>query len=345
VEVFVAVPVTTDNFVRAETDRMFAALQADAGGVNQLHHNRVPTPIDHQTVIRMNRDTLYSLAIVDISDGATVTIPEMGDRYASVMVVNQDHYINRVLHEPGEHTLTVNEFDTPWVGVGVRVLVDPADADDVAAVNALQDQFRVDARSSKSFVMQDYDMDAFDGTRRAVLELAKHSGGFEHAFGSRDEVDPVRHLLATAAGWGGLPDREARYINFDGGSLGEYKVTVGDVPVDGFWSISLYNADGFFEPNERNAQRQQRDGRPERRRLRHRPLRRRRRPTQPLADHRRLELHRQALPPQAGSAHRIVELPVVPTSLSPSNAVVPRAASTCGRRERSWQPPGVGPPS
>jgi hypothetical protein len=72
------------------------------------------------------------------------------------MVVNQDHYVNRVLHEPGEHDLTVNEFDTPWVTVAARILVDPADKDDVAAVNALQDQFAIHANSSRPFELPDY---------------------------------------------------------------------------------------------------------------------------------------------------------------------------------------------
>jgi hypothetical protein len=35
--------------------------------------------------------------------------------------------------------------------------------------------------------------------------------------------------------------------------VGQYELTVGDVPVDGFWSISVCNAAGFFEPNDRNA--------------------------------------------------------------------------------------------
>lgn len=246
--------VNVTNFERAETDRMFAAIQAQAGGVNQLFHNRVPTPVDRQTVIRMNRDTLYSGAVVDISAGATIVVPDAGRRYLSVMIVNQDHYINRVFHKPGHYDLTVEEFGTPYVLAAARVLVDPADPADVAAVNALQDQFSLQASSARPFVMPACEQASFDATRAALLELAKGLGSFEHAFGAKNEVNPVLHLIGTAAGWGGLPDREAVYVNVNPGlPAGEYQLTVRDVPVDGFWSISLYNADGYFEPNDRGA--------------------------------------------------------------------------------------------
>jgi hypothetical protein len=246
--------VTVDNFVRVESNRMMTQLMAAGGGINRWQHNRQPTPLDQQSVVRMNRDTLYSFAVVDLAGGASVTVPDSGDRYVSLTVVNQDHYINRVFHEPGEHTLTVDEFDTPWVAVAARILVDPADDEDVAAVNALQDQFAAEATSSRPFVMPDYDTAGLDATRQALLELARGIGGFDRAFGSRSDVDPVRHLLGSAAGWGGLPDQEASYIGVEPRlPVGEYRLTVRDVPVDGFWSVSIYNADGFFEPNDRDA--------------------------------------------------------------------------------------------
>ena len=81
---------------------------------------------------------------------------------------------------------------------------------------------------------------------------------WRHAAGRRNEVDPIRHLIVTATGWGLNPDKDAIYLNVTPGAknwLGAtiHRLDVKDVPVDGFWSISLYNAEGFFEPNNLNA--------------------------------------------------------------------------------------------
>ena len=240
--------VNADNFARAETDRMFAALQQQSGGVNVLHHHREPASLDEQPVIRQNRDTLYSSAIVDISGGATLTLPDRGGRYLSVMVVNEDHYINRILHEPGTRELTVDEFDTDYVLVAARTLVDPNDPADVAEVNGVQDQMRLEAASAQAFVSPDYDKASLDATREALLTLSRGLPRYDRAFGRKEDVDPVRHLIGTASGWGGLPEREAFYLNVEPGlPPGTYELRVGDVPVDAFWSISVYNAAGYFE--------------------------------------------------------------------------------------------------
>ena len=241
--------VDIDNFVRAETDRMFRDLQQRAGGVNLIHHSRQPTAIEDQTVIRMNRDTLYSMAVVDISAGAVVTIPEAGGRYVSVMVVNNDHFINEIFHDPGDHELQVEVFDTPHVVVAARVLVDSDDPADVTVANELQDQFKLTATSSTPFQMPSYDEASFTGTRQALLDLAAHVASFDGAFGAREEVEPVRHLIGTAAGWGGLPSSEAVYQPVSGLPNAPHRVIMGDVPVDAFWSISLYNGAGYFEAN------------------------------------------------------------------------------------------------
>lgn len=246
--------VNVDNFARAETDRMMHDLQRDAGGVNRFLHNRAPADVAKQTVIRLNRDTLYSFAVVDISAGATLTLPDAAGRYLSAMVVNQDHYIDAIFHDVGEYELTVEQFGTPYVVVAVRTLVDPADAEDIAAVARLQDQLALEARSATPFELPDYDPTSLDETRNALLALARNLTSFDRMFGARDDVDPVRHLIGTAAGWGGLPSSEASYIGVDPRlPVAQYELTVGDVPVDGFWSISVYNAQGFFEPNDRGA--------------------------------------------------------------------------------------------
>lgn len=249
-----SVRVSVVNFERAESDQMFGGIAKMAGGVNKWYHYRQPTPIDQQTVIRMNRDTLYSGTIVDIADGAVLTVPDGGHRYVSVMVVNEDHYINGIFHHPGDYEIPLKKFDTRYVLLAARVLVDASDPADVKAVHAIQDGLAVEAASSQPFVVPDYDETSLTDTRNALFVLGKGLPSLAGAFGTKESADPVRHLIGTAMGWGGLPDHEATYINVSPKlPVGAYSLTVSNVPAKAFWSINMYNADGYFEKNDRDA--------------------------------------------------------------------------------------------
>ena len=250
-----AVKVNVDNFVRAETAANFdKTLALNNGEVNKIFHFREPMPLDGQAVIRSNRDTLYSGAIVDISKGATLTIPETNGRYVSAMVVNEDHYLNKVYHGQGTYKLTIKEFDTPYVLVTIRTLVDASDPEDVKQVKAIQDGITIKAKSANPYTHPEYDQVSYEAAYKAVIELSRFIPDTNRVFGKKEDVGEVRHLFGTAMGFGGLPEHEAYYLNIEPNlPVGAYQLTVKDVPVDAFWSISLYNKEGYFQENEYNA--------------------------------------------------------------------------------------------
>ena len=52
------------------------------------------------------------------------------------------------------------------------------------------------------------------------------------------------------------PDKDAVYLNVtprNNDGRGVYKLQVNDVPVDGFWSVTVYDATGHFQKNSLDA--------------------------------------------------------------------------------------------
>ncbi len=252
------VRVTVDNFIRAETDNYFARFSKD-GGFGKISHERALAPIDNQTVIRMNRDTLYSFGVFDLdASPLTVTLPDAGKRFMSLQIITQDHYSIDVVYAPTTQTLTRDKVGTRYVCLAIRTFINPNDENDVKAVHLLQDAIKTEQKEVGSFAVADWDQPSLKKMREALLGVVAANGSLDSArmFGRKDQVDPVQHLLGTAAGWGGNPRTAALYMGGDpklNDGKTAYVLTLKDVPVDGFWSVSVYDKEGFFVKNKWNA--------------------------------------------------------------------------------------------
>jgi hypothetical protein len=250
------IPVTVENFRRAESDLYFSGIVKD-GGFGKFHHYREPTPIDKQTVIRMNRDTLYSGAVFDLDGGPVIiTLPDAGKRFMSLQVIDEDQYTPLVAYGAFKYRLARDNSGTRYVMTAVRTLFDPANPKDLEEVHKLQDAIKVEQEKSGKFEVPRWDATSQKKVRDALLVLGSTLPDSKRMFGPKAEVDPVRHLIGTATAWGGNPERDAIYLNVtptknDGKTV--HRLTVKDVPVDAFWSISVYNAEGYFQQNKENA--------------------------------------------------------------------------------------------
>ena len=251
------VAVNADNYARAETDMAFAGA-VTLGGFGKIYHFRELTPLDKQVVVRQNRDTLYSSAVFDLDAGpVTITLPDPGQRFMSMQVWDEDQYTHDVVYKPGPYTLSKDAIGTRYASIALRTLVNPVDPKDIDTVHALQDKVQVSQPGGPgAFDVPKWDPVGLKKIRDALSVLGDTLPDKNHMFGTRAEVDPVRRLIGVATAWGGNPEKDATYLTVtpeqnDGSTV--YRLTARDVPVDGIWSVTVYNAKGFFEPNPQNA--------------------------------------------------------------------------------------------
>src|SRR5262245_17061579 len=186
------IPETVDNFIRAETDLYLGNAVKD-GKLGDFHHNRELTPIDKQTVIRMNRDTLYSSAVFDLNAGVvSITLPDPGNRFMSMAMINQDHYCYDVVYQPGTYSFGLAKYVTRYLMMAVRILVDPSKPGDLEEVHKLQNSIRIVQHGAGpgKFEVPRWEPESQQKVRDALLMLGSTLPDSKRMFGRPDDVDP-----------------------------------------------------------------------------------------------------------------------------------------------------------
>ena len=127
----------------------------------KLVHSREPYDVNNQVTIRANRDTLYSFGVFDVTSPLTVTLTEPGNRYQSLMVINQDHSI-AAEYGPKEIILDKNNVGTWYVFLAIRTFMDPNDEADIKAAHELQDSVLTRQDDKGSFDVPDWKKEAIN---------------------------------------------------------------------------------------------------------------------------------------------------------------------------------------
>jgi hypothetical protein len=252
--------VTDENYGLAESEIIFAdyvgriaAVTATNGVGEWLHMRKGADPKD-RTVMRINFDTIYSSMILDLTEPATLTMPETGGRYQSAWLITDEHYNPMAFVEPGTYTLTQENVGRRHATLVMRTQVNVMDPDDLAVVHEIQDRLKIEQKDKGSYTPSgNWDMEEVLAMRAKYQKIAQDEAiSSEVMFGKKGEVPLKEHNVGTAAGWGGFTAERAVYPSIYADSIEPQTLTLKDVPAGAFWSVTVYDADGYPQGNSYN---------------------------------------------------------------------------------------------
>lgn len=224
--------VTQDNFPQAYTNMRLGAILKKSGGVNKFFTMPVPSSIpSEQFVVRMNRDTAYSVSVFDMTGDVYITIPQT-DKYATLQIVDENHETQPMVYGPGRYKMTAK---TDHAFIIYRSL------DGETRQNLV-----VEATSAKPFKVKEWDMKSFHAVDKAGnLDF---SDGYDQskAFGNKESGQTTyMNYVGSAGGWGGAMVEDNIYQTSPYFKAeGCYETTFVDPKPKYFWSATVYNGDG-----------------------------------------------------------------------------------------------------
>ena len=243
---------TPETYPTIETSRQLLIAQSRAK-VNTFAHSRKLTPTDNQPVVRMNRDTYYSFAVVDVSKGASITLPPLpAGKYISVQPVTEDHRIQPMSYGSGTYQLATHYGTHLYLIVRLDSTLSEADA------NAVQDAMVIDAASAEPFQAEPVDKGTFEAVENSLRQklgelVAVHGGDVVAGMftaptdESRGLYTFDRYTVGAAIGWGGAQLRDNIYESSpDYPAEGCYEASFEDPGNGAFWSFTVYNRNGFM---------------------------------------------------------------------------------------------------
>jgi len=243
------------EFIQAESRAFFADFIGRAGLNNFFHFPGVASAED-RFVVSPNNDTVYSIAIVNVSEGFTLELPDTGDRFVSIHIVDENHMSPFYLYGGGTYTFTEDQFETSYVAVGIRTGTDASKADVARISSELHPHYRITGASDVD-AMPRPDLDVLARVRAALVAEYGNLTTTSGAMQARTDLveDWEFFTYVTAGGWGLSADENAMYLphapaNAKGGSC--YTATFPPVPVKAFFSITVYGPEKYLMSNENN---------------------------------------------------------------------------------------------
>ncbi|HDM8227595.1 TPA: DUF1214 domain-containing protein [Vibrio campbellii] len=243
---------TSENYPTLESARQFVKNQ-EVVGVNNFRHKRELTPLDEQDVVRMNRDTYYSLAVIDVSKGATISLPEIPKgKYMSIQGVTEDHRILPMQYGSGTFELSTTKGDHLYVIVRLDSTFTKNEA------HAIQDKMVITAQSDKEFTAEQVNKASFEQTENALKAqmpaIFKREGASALVGmftapndASKELFTKQKYAVGAAVGWGGAQMVDNIYeVSGNYPTDKCYQATFEDPQDQAFWSVTVYNKQGFM---------------------------------------------------------------------------------------------------